>query len=63
MKRRVRSSWIAGSAVFTTVMSRSSMKVATETTPSVHHLVVVWAVMSNLISWARMVREPDDQGS
>jgi hypothetical protein len=32
---------MAGSAVFTTVMSRRSMKVATETTPSVHHLVVV----------------------
>jgi hypothetical protein len=40
-------------------MSRRSMNVATETTPRVHHLVVVWEVMSNLDSWARLVREPD----
>jgi hypothetical protein len=40
-------------------MSRRSMNVATETTPSVHHLVVVCEFMSNLYSWARLVREPD----
>jgi hypothetical protein len=32
---------MAGRAVFTTVMSRRSMKVATETRPSVHHFVVL----------------------
>jgi hypothetical protein len=36
-----RSAWIAGSAVLTTVMSSSSMKVATLTAPSVHHLRLV----------------------
>jgi len=36
-----RSCWIAGSAVLTTVMSSRSMKVATQTAPSVHHLRLV----------------------
>jgi hypothetical protein len=39
VKLAPRSSSIAGSAVFTTVMSSRSMKVATETTPRVHHLI------------------------
>ena len=30
--------WMSGSATFTTVMSSSSMKIATETAISVHHL-------------------------
>jgi hypothetical protein len=38
-----RSRWIAGSAVLTTVMSSKSMKVATQTAPSVHHLRSVGA--------------------
>ncbi len=37
-----RSCWIFGSAVFTTVMSSKSMKVATQTAPSVHHFLLVW---------------------
>jgi hypothetical protein len=31
--------WILGSAVFTTVMSRSSMKIATQMATRVHHFL------------------------
>jgi hypothetical protein len=38
LKLAPRSRWITGSATLTTVMSSNSMKIAMQTTVSVHHL-------------------------
>ena len=47
----VQSRWIDGSATFTTVMSRSSMKIASDTAISVHHLCSTAVLLSP--AWGR----------
>ena len=55
VKLASRSSLMLGSAVFTTVMSSSSMNTATFTTASVTHLRAIW---STSCAWSTMVRKP-----
>ncbi len=52
-KDECRSCWIEGSATFTTVMSRSSMKIATDTAINVHHLRSTAALPSLVVCGVR----------